>query len=121
MNEQNFRNWLDRYQRAWETRDFAIAETLFTADATYQETPFSEPFRGYEAIIQYGLSVNPRQVNIQFHYEILAVNNETGLGIAHWGVSFIQTPEMAKVTLDGIFVVRLNADGVCTEFREWWH
>jgi hypothetical protein len=23
--------------------------------------------------------------------------------------------------LDGIFLVKLDTDGKCTEFREWWH
>lgn len=119
MNHQQFEHWLQRYAKAWETRDMSVADTLFTKTATYQETPFDEPLRGYQAIVEYGQNVNARQAEVNFTYDIIAVSEE--VGVAHWRVSFIQKPEQEHVTLDGIFVVKLNDNGQCTEFREWWH
>jgi len=46
---------LEGYRLAWETRDPKPVIKLFTEDATYQETPFSQPMRGREAIRQYSL------------------------------------------------------------------
>jgi hypothetical protein len=30
-------------------------------------------------------------------------------------------PSRVPVKLDGILLVKLNDDGLCEEFREWWH
>ena len=35
--------FLERYKKAWETRDADLAASLFTRDARYKENPFGEP------------------------------------------------------------------------------
>jgi hypothetical protein len=42
-------------------------------------------------------------------------------GIARWRANFRRVPSKARVKLDGVFLVKLGTDGLCTEFREWWH
>jgi hypothetical protein len=42
-------------------------------------------------------------------------------GIARWWVSFLSMRSGAPVELEGMFVIRMDADGRCEEFREWWH
>ena len=111
--------WLGAYKRAWEDRDPVAAADLFTADATYRETPFDEPSRGRDGIFEYWSDVPRTQRGISFSYEILATT-ENG-GVAHWRASFLRLPADDPVELDGIFLVKLDADGRCTEFREWWH
>lgn len=119
MNHDTFKSWLDAYGRAWETRDPQAAADLFTEDATYQETPFAEPMRGRSAILAYWSHVPRTQDHIRFGYEILAVTND--VGVAHWWASFVRIPSQVQVKLDGIFVVSLDAENRCKEFREWWH
>lgn len=119
MNTETFRGWMEKYKQTWETKDQNGIERLFTTDATYQVSPFDEPLRGIESIIAYGHRVSPRQDDVQFNYAVLATSDE--VGIAHWQVSFIRHESQEKVMLDGIFYVRLNEAGICTEFREWWH
>jgi hypothetical protein len=111
--------WLGAYKRAWEDRDPVAAADLFTADAAYHETPFDEPSRGRDGIFEYWSDVPRTQRGISFSYEILATT-ENG-GVAHWRASFLRLPADDPVELDGIFLVKLDADGRCTEFREWWH
>jgi uncharacterized protein (TIGR02246 family) len=112
-------SWLGAYKRAWEDRDPEAAADLFTADAAYHETPFDEPLRGREGILDYWSAVPRTQEGIEFSYEVLATT-EAG-GVAHWRAEFTSLPSRSAVDLDGILLVKLDADGKCTEFREWWH
>jgi ketosteroid isomerase-like protein len=114
-----FENWLDAYKRAWEDRDPEAAADLFTADANYYETPFEAPARGREGIRGYWSDATRHQEGIEFSYEVLATT-ETG-GIARWRCQFTRLTSDSTVELDGIFLVKLVAEGKCTEFREWWH
>ena len=119
MDQAKFTGWLDAYKWAWESRDPEAAANLFTANATYHETPFDEPLRGREGILDYWSDVTRTQEAIEFSYEVLATA-EAG-GIAHWRSEFTSLPSGSVVDLDGVFLVKLDADGKCTEFREWWH
>jgi len=119
MNPETFGSWLDAYGHAWETRDPEAAVRLFTREATYHETPFDEPARGYAEILEYWSEGARSQEDVHFSHEILAVTEHEG--IARWRANFTRVPSGAQVKLDGIFLVKLDADGLCTEFREWWH
>ena len=119
MDRKAFEGWLDAYGKAWESRDPEAAARLFTDGATYHETPFDEPFQGYEGILEYWSEVPRSQEDIRFSHEVLAVTEE--LGVAHWKAAFTRLPSNVPFELDGIFLVKLDGDGLCTEFREWWH
>jgi hypothetical protein len=114
-----FESWLAAYGSAWETRDPRAAADLFSEDATYRETPFDEPARGRKAIADYWARVTSGHEGVRFGQEILAVADDTG--IARWWASFRSTSSGEPGELDGIFVIRMGADGLCKEFREWWH
>jgi len=119
MDRTTFENWLDAYKRAWEDRDPEAASDLFTADANYFETPFEAPVRGREGIRDYWSDATRYQEGIEFSYEVLATTEN--FGIAHWHTEFTRLTSNFTVELDGVFLVELDADGKCTEFREWWH
>lgn len=109
MDRESFEQWLTLYGVAWRERDAARAASLYAEDATYQVTPFQEPFRGLVAIQEYWKGVTSTEENIEFEYQVLAVNSE--YGIAHWRASFVRVPPGLHTILDGIFVVSLNAAG----------
>ena len=116
---EQLQSWLDTYRRAWETRDAGLVVTLFTDDATYQETPFAEPMRGRDAIHAYWIDkVVNHQEQINFGYEILAVRDDTG--IARWWARFVRIRSRAAVKLDGVFLLTFDASGRCQALREWW-
>jgi len=119
MSPESIRAWLDRYRSAWQERDPEAVIRLFAEDATYQETPFSQPMRGREAIRQYwSRAVAAHQEQVRFGYEILAVPETTA--IAHWWASFVRLPSKTQVSLDGVFLLSFDAAGLCRELREWW-
>ncbi len=119
MNREDFKKWLENYKNAWEKRSPKKAAELFSADATYRETPFDEPMRGREAIVKYWLDVERSQENISFAFEILSV--EANKGIAHWQAEFDRIENGKTVKLDGILIAFLNHKMQCTKFEEWWH
>ncbi len=116
---QAFDDWLDSYGRAWERRNPQAAADLFAEDGTYQVTPFLEPMRGKQAILEYWTNVAQTQQDIHFGYEILAVTPEHG--IARWWASFVIVPPGLQTKLDGIFLISLDENGRCHSLREWWH
>jgi len=118
MNLTTLESWLDRYGRAWETRNPEAAGALFTENASYHETPFDEPMRGRSAIVAYWSHVPRTQDNIHFSYDIITLTDN--MAIAHWTSSFIRIPSNAKVGLDGIFVLAFDEQNLCTGLREWW-
>jgi ketosteroid isomerase-like protein len=112
-------SWLQSYGAAWEGRDGTAAAELFTPDALYQETPHAEPLRGRTAIAGYWATVTADQDDIEFDFEILAVEGRTG--IAEWSARFRSISGNVPVELDGVFVLDFAPDGLVESLREWWH
>jgi hypothetical protein len=110
--------WLDGYGAAWESRDPAAAARLFTTDALYYETPWSEPFAGSGGIADYWMSVTADQRNVEFDYELIALNADTA--VAHWTASFELASSGATLALDGVFVLTFESAQQVSELREWW-
>ena len=120
MTSEQFSDWLARYRRAWETGDPDAVVQLFTPDATYVETPFSEPMCGRAAIRAYWIEgARDGQRGVKFAAQPVALVD--GTGYARWQARFTRVSGGAAVELDGMLAAGLAADGLCREFREWWH
>ena len=121
MNESTLMSWLDAYVEAWESQNAAAAAELFTETGSYAWGPFAEPIRGREAIRRaWEVAVQQNQEDIQVGYEILAITND-GRGIARCWSSVIAVPTRTRVRTEGIFLVTLTEEKLCSEFREWWN
>jgi ketosteroid isomerase-like protein len=114
-----FEAWLDRYGRAWEARDGEAATPLFTPDALYWWTPFEAPKRGRAEIARAWNDAVSRQSDVRFRHEVLSVDGSRG--VARWQTSLTRTATGRRVRIDGILLVEMTDDGLCREFREWWH
>lgn len=108
---------MERFARAWESRDPEQASALFAEDGYYQETPFDEPLTGADQIRTYWSSLPKAREDISFTYEILAVAEPWG--IARWRGSYTPVERKTHVELDGILLVSLDDEGRCRDFREW--
>jgi steroid delta-isomerase len=117
INDQILMHWLEAYGAAWESKDAAAAAALFAENASYQETPYAEPFVGRAAIRDYWAEVTADQSGIEFESAIVAISGMTG--VARWSAKF-ESAE-APVELNGIFVLEFEADGTVASLREWWH
>lgn len=131
--------FMQGYQRAWESSDENLLASLFAPDGVYRNTPFAEQ-RGHEAIKAYWQRTK-LQTDIRLRYEVL--ERHAGGGIAHWRTTYQVTSEdlfriwaastgttllarregdpLPRLVLDGIAVVRFDDAGLCSEFRIWWH
>ena len=119
MDANGFNQWLAQYGAAWQNRDPQAAVRLFTADASYQETPFDIPMQGSQEIREYWEDVPRFQEDISFQWEVYCMTG--GRGIAHWQAEFIRRSSGERVRLDGILAADFDAQGLCRSFREWWH
>jgi ketosteroid isomerase-like protein len=119
LTPREFDAWLRGYKSAWEQRDPQAAAALFTDDAEYYWTPFDPPHRGKDGIAAVWLGAVSQQKDIDFTYDVLAVNG--AVGIAHWHTKLTAVPDNAPVELDGIIVATFAPSKHCREFREWWH
>ena len=111
--------WLARYEQAWVQRDPAQAAALFTADAPYHEMPFDTPKAGRAGIRDYWATVTADQRNVDFKSHVVSVNGQTG--VARWSASLTSAASGTRVELDGVFILRFDGSGLCSELREWWH
>lgn len=119
MSEAAFLRWLDAYGAAWERRDADAFAALFADDARYHWTPFQDPQRGPSEIRAAFAAATERQRAPRFAHEVIAVRG--GVGWAKWSCGLTRAETGAPVRIDGILSAKLDADGRCSEFREWWH
>ena len=118
MNEPMFQNWLSQLGKAWVTKDPNLVGSICSETVRYCENPFEEPRKGRQAVIDEWQNVPTSQKDITFDFDIIGITN--GIGIAHWQASFTRVPSEIRDTLDGVFTVKLDSAGLCTEFRMWW-
>ena len=111
--------WLDVYGRAWERQDVDAFVACFAEDALYHWGPWPEPLRGHDEIRTRTEQAVAEQEDIHFGHESLAITPD-GRGVARWWVS-IRAPDGTIEENEGIFLVTLDANGHCTDFREWWN
>jgi ketosteroid isomerase-like protein len=57
---------IDTFGRGWAKSDIELLTSVFAPDATFVETPFSEPIRGAHAIRRWWLDVPYSQSEISF-------------------------------------------------------
>lgn len=109
------KEFLEKYKKAWDTRDADLAASLFTRDARYKANPFEEPIIGREAIHDYWAEATGRQEDIHF-----TVTNSLHTGyvlIAEWTCTYRATGKRRE--LAGMFFADFYGPQV-RAFREYW-
>lgn len=118
ISKADLDTWLRAYRRAWEETDPAAAARLFAPDSRYFETPYAEPFVGPAGVEAYWARVTADQRDVQFRYEVIAVDGRTG--VATWSADFKTVKDGTPVELNGVFVLDFDAEKRCERLREWW-
>jgi hypothetical protein len=107
-------DWLRRYLEAWETNDPERIRELFTPDARYYTAPYREPWRGRDEIADEWLERRDPPGTWRFRHEVIAVAG--GQSFVRGWTEYLSPAERYS----NLWVIRLEQDGRCSEFTEWW-
>ena len=117
LHASDAKYFLDKYKRAWETRDADLAASLFTRDARYKENPFGEPIIGREAIHDYWASATALQEDI--HFTVINSLHTGYVLIAEWTCTYKDHVTGKRRELAGMFFADFYGNQV-RAFREYW-
>ena len=87
---------------------------LFGDDAAYYTEPHSSPWRGRDEIVRRWLDRKDEPGEAEFRWHPIAVTPDVAVV---QGETVYRTPPH---TYSNLWVIRLGAEGRCTEFTEWW-
>ena len=111
---RRLRSWIDGYVQAWNSNDPAAVGALFTEDAAYATEPYSRPWQGRDEIVRRWLDRKDEPGETEFRWQPLAVAEEVAVV---QGETVYRAPPR---TYSNLWVIRLDGEGRCSEFTEWW-
>lgn len=113
MDRSDVETWLGRYVRAWETNDPADIAQLFTGDARYFTAPHRDPWVGPDAIAGGWVDRKDEPGTWTFRSEVLGIDGD--LAFVRGWTTYTNDPDYTN-----LWVIRLDDQGKCSEFVEWW-
>lgn len=115
MGREQHTAWLEGYESAWRTEGTDALARLFAPEASYRTAPFEPPFRGLGQIAEMWEAERegPDEV-FTLATEIVAVEEDTG--VVRVEARYDGPPPRCYRDL---WIVRLDAAGLCTHFEEW--
>ena len=114
-----FQDWLGELQQALEAGDAATLSHLFSEDAVFHDAPFIAPIDGRDAIRASFAEELAERRDVTFTFEVIRFEGQ--IGWAMWSNSFTRAGTEDPVRMEGILKAEFNTDGLCSEFRQWWH
>jgi hypothetical protein len=108
--------FVEGYGRTWESWDFSAWVALFTDDVVYVEHPTQRPVVGRAALEAYVRKEATEQgaVSVRMGSPVVDGNRVAG---EFWVTA---ASDREPMTLVGGFIARLEPDGRCSHFREYW-
>ena len=116
MGIEAVERWMEAYRTAWISNVPSDVAALFTEDAVYSVSPFTEPWIGRDEIVRRWVA--GIQQDVEMTYDVLAAGGDQA--IIHWHVFSRNVGDPVKVEYDGVLAVRFATDGRCSEHREWY-
>jgi uncharacterized protein (TIGR02246 family) len=104
--------WIDGYRRAWNSNDRADIGALFTEDAVYVPEPYHAPWKGRDRIVAGWLEHQDEPEETSFEWQPISVTDDVAV--------ISGTTRYPESTYSNLWVIRLDAEGRCREFAEWW-
>ncbi len=109
--------WIERYQRAWETADADEIVDLFAPDASYRSSVFREPFLDGGAIREYWRreAGSQREIVVRMGRPVIT----DARVVVEWWTTMVD-PDEGEITLPGCLLLRFAPDGRCQDLWEYW-
>lgn len=117
MDKSNFNIWAEKFGTAWANLDPEGALAMLSKDIKYFESNFTPACSSWDEVVSLWKIVPTNQKDVSFKHEVMLT--EKDMGIIRWQVSRTLIPANKHQDIDGIFLVKLNEDGLCTMFRQW--
>ena len=116
MENKRFNEWFIRLGEAWSERNPQKAASLFSKDVEYYESVFDKPCASWNEVYELWKVVPESQKDVTFEHELIAVNDN--LAVANWKVTRTTIPANQKQKFDGVFVIKLNSEGLRNYFKQ---
>lgn len=110
-------DWANAYKRSWESLNTELFLTLFTEDAVYHPTPFTEPYRGSD-LSRLWNTLKTRQKDNYIEFQILHVADDAAL--LRWDGESTRIPSMERHRGSGVFLLQFSGDRCCL-LQQWQH
>jgi hypothetical protein len=117
MDSTKFEHWLNKFKKNWIALDPLNAANLFSKDVEYYESALKVPCENWNKVFDLWKVIPTNQRDVTFNFTILAISEN--FCVANWQVERTQLPQNTKQKIDGIFVLKLNKDGLCNYFKQW--
>jgi hypothetical protein len=114
-------DWLKRYEAAWRSLDPGQIGDLFAPDAVYRWHPWDgdgDAAIGRQTIVEAWLEKQDPPDSWRFQAEAVAIQDD--LGIARCITTYLGKDRRPRATYHNVFFVRLNDDGQCYDFVEYY-
>jgi ketosteroid isomerase-like protein len=107
--------WLADYEAAWRAPGTEALAGLFTADASYQQSPYAHPVTGLDAIgwMWEAERQGPDEA-FSLATDVLAVDGPLAVVRAE-----VRYGEPSCQEYRDLWIIRLDEGGRCTWFEEW--
>ena len=115
MNRGEALAFVEAYGQTWQTWNVEGFVDLFTEDVVYVAHPIDETVIGRAALLAYVEKEAALQGDVAVRMGSAVIDNDRVA--AEFWVTCSAAP---GATITGCFVARLDADGRCCQFREYW-
>lgn len=112
--------WVDGYVAAWNSNDPEQVGALFAADAEYRIEPYVVPWRGRAAIVAGWLEHRDEPGDTEFEWTHTTRARDLNLERDFWILEARTRYRSLDKDYCNLWLVRLDGEGRCTEFAEWW-
>lgn len=114
MERRDVANWIAHYEHAWRSPGARELGALFTPAASYSQGPYREPVEGLEAI---GRMWESERSGPDEHFSMTSalVALDEDVAVARVEVHYHDDGR----TWRDLWVMRFDAEGLCTAFEEW--
>ena len=117
MKEETFSDWFKKLGEAWCALDSEAAANLFSKDVKYYESVFENQCENWDAVLNLWKVIPDNQKDVSYEFKILSISEN--LAVANWKVTRTLMPGNKFQEIDGIFVIKLNEEGLCSYFKQW--
>ena len=115
--EKVYDDWIEKFMMSWKNLEGVNTVRYFSKDCKYYENPLDNPCSTFEEIEKLWEVVEENQKDIEYTYEILCYNED--VCIVNWKMKRLFIPNNTIQSIDGIFEIKLNKDGLCNYFKQW--